>query len=301
MKKLLKIVLATTILASLLAGCGEANSTPTEKEENNVNAVESEEPVEITESSETPEAVDIPQEYLDENFPVISDKSALPQLTEIKDDEPVALMKTSMGDISIRLFPEYAPLAVENFQELSASGYYDGLTFHRVINNFMIQGGDPSGDGSGGESYFGQPFEDEFSPYLNHFYGALSMANSGPNTNGSQFFIVDNNEIEDPSFVEQANYAIENSDEMIQISETGQELPISRLFPTVIAEEYVANGGTPHLDGGHTVFGQVYDGMDIVNAISEVEVDETTSMPTEPVTIETIIIGTYNNGEIVTN
>jgi peptidyl-prolyl cis-trans isomerase B (cyclophilin B) len=98
-----------------------------------------------------------------------------------------ATMKTTKGDIRLRLFPDDAPLTVMNFVNLSKKGFYNGLTFHRVIPNFMIQGGDPKGNGTGGPGY---AFKDEFSPNL-HFdkAGLLAMANSGPNTNGSQFFI----------------------------------------------------------------------------------------------------------------
>ena len=95
-----------------------------------------------------------------------------------------------MGDITVRFFKDEAPKAVENFITHAKEGYYDGLTFHRVINDFMIQGGDPKGDGTGGESIWGTKFEDEFSDNLHNFRGALSMANAGTNTNGSQFFIV---------------------------------------------------------------------------------------------------------------
>ena len=102
----------------------------------------------------------------------------------------VATMSTSAGDIKIRLFPSFAPKAVENFTTHSKNGYYDGLTFHRVIRDFMLQGGDPTGTGCGGESIWGRTFEDEFTPELHNLRGALSMANAGPGTNGSQFFIV---------------------------------------------------------------------------------------------------------------
>ena len=102
----------------------------------------------------------------------------------------MAIMETDFGEITIRLFTEEAPKAVENFTTHAEEGYYDGLTFHRVINGFMIQGGDPAGDGSGGESIWGGTFEDEFSDQLYNFNGALSMANRGEDTNGSQFFIV---------------------------------------------------------------------------------------------------------------
>lgn len=100
-----------------------------------------------------------------------------------------AKIKTNMGDMEFVLFPEIAPKAVENFTTHAKNGYYNGLIFHRIIKDFMIQGGDPTGTGCGGESVFGKNFEDEFSLDARNYYGALSMANAGPNTNGSQFFI----------------------------------------------------------------------------------------------------------------
>jgi cyclophilin family peptidyl-prolyl cis-trans isomerase len=102
----------------------------------------------------------------------------------------VAIMKTTMGTVELELFPDQAPKTVENFVGLAKKGYYNGVIFHRVIANFMIQGGDPTGTGRGGESIWGKAFGDEFSPSLKHDKpGILSMANAGPNTNGSQFFI----------------------------------------------------------------------------------------------------------------
>lgn len=102
----------------------------------------------------------------------------------------VAKINTTMGEIEIELFADKTPKTVENFVGLSLKGYYDGVIFHRVIDEFMIQGGDPTGTGRGGESFFGGSFKDEFHPELKHTgAGILSMANAGPNTNGSQFFI----------------------------------------------------------------------------------------------------------------
>ena len=103
---------------------------------------------------------------------------------------PIAVVETTQGKIEIELRPDMAPLAVENFTTHAKNGYYDNLIFHRIIKNFMIQGGDPTGTGRGGESIWKKPFKDEFSP--NAVFdkpGILAMANSGPNTNGSQFFI----------------------------------------------------------------------------------------------------------------
>lgn len=103
---------------------------------------------------------------------------------------PIAVLKTNQGSIEIELRPDIAPKAVENFITHSKNGYYDGLIFHRVIKNFMLQGGDPTGTGRGGESIWGKKFKDEFSPKaIFDKAGILAMANAGPNTNGSQFFI----------------------------------------------------------------------------------------------------------------
>ncbi len=142
-----------------------------------------------------------------------------------------ATMQTSEGDIKIELFDDDAPETVANFRKLAEDGFYDGLTFHRVIPDFMIQGGCPNGTGTGGPGY---TFDDEFNDHK-VVRGALAMANAGPNTNGSQFFIV-------------------------------------------------TADSCPHLDGKHTVFGQVTDGMDVVDAISAVATDQRDS-PLEPVGI----------------
>ncbi len=168
--------------------------------------------------------------------------------------ETVAVMKTTRGDIKIRLFPDKAPKTVENFVTHAKNGYYDGLIFHRVINNFMIQGGDPTATGCGGESIWGKSFEDEFDLELHNLRGALSMANAGRNTNGSQFFIV------------QASSVPQNLlEQMEELKESG--------FPEGVIENYKAVGGTPWLDYKHSVFGQVYEGMDVVDEIAAVRVD----------------------------
>ncbi|MBQ6266815.1 MAG: peptidylprolyl isomerase [Clostridia bacterium] len=166
--------------------------------------------------------------------------------------DTVATMKTTLGDIRILLFPEAAPKAVENFTTHAKNGYYNGIIFHRVIPDFMIQGGDPTGTGRGGESIWGRSFADEFDPDFHNIRGALSMANAGPGTNGSQFFIVQA-ATADPGLIVQ----------MEQLSDRG--------FPPESVEDYKARGGTPWLDFKHTVFGQVVDGMDVVDAIATVK------------------------------
>lgn len=174
------------------------------------------------------------------------------QLEPIKSGDTVAVMHTSMGDITIKLFPEYAPKTVENFVTHAKNGYYNGLIFHRVIKDFMIQGGDPTGTGMGGESIWGRSFEDEFDPELHNLRGALSMANAGPCTNGSQFFIVEADSVP-----------------MNMISQ--MEALADRGFPAEITEAYKTMGGTPWLDFKHTVFGQVCEGMDVVEKIANVK------------------------------
>ncbi|MBP5304095.1 MAG: peptidylprolyl isomerase [Clostridia bacterium] len=192
------------------------------------------------------------------------------QLDRPVDGDIVAIIHTNKGDISIRLFPEKAPKTVENFVTHSKNGYYNGLIFHRVIDGFMIQGGDPEGTGCGGESIWGDSFEDEFDPELRNYRGALSMANAGPNTNGSQFFIVQAPAVDDRLLAQMRKLA-------------------DRGYPDAVTDNYEEVGGTPHLDFRHTVFGQVFEGMDIVDTIAAVDVDYN-DCPLDPVVMESIEI-----------
>lgn len=247
-----------------------------------------------------------------------TDKSVGFQLEMPSVGEQIAVMHTSKGDISIRFFPEGAPKAVKNFIELAQKGYYDGVTFHRVIKDFMIQGGDPKGDGTGGESVWGGSFEDEFDQKLLNLRGSLSMANSGVNTNGSQFFI---NQGDGEAFGDRTKYAYSEADVATLKSQyndlivsygketveayygTFEELKAKYMplnydsVPEEVWELYEKNGGNITLDGawrqsgGHTVFGQVFDGMDVVDAIAAVETDD--DKPKTAVTITSINITTY--------
>lgn len=202
------------------------------------------------------------------------------QFSTPADDAETAVMETSMGTIKIRFFPEQTPKAVENFIVHAKEGFYDGLTFHRIINDFMIQGGDPLGNGTGGESIWGEPFEDEFDPQLHNFRGALSMANSGANTNGSQFFIVQTNMIDDAR-IEQMK--------TIGVNDDGQG------YPDEVIEKYKEIGGAAWLDYKHTVFGQVFEGMDVVDAIAATNGEQGT------VTIESVKIMPYSEAKAVTS
>ncbi|KRL92065.1 peptidylprolyl isomerase [Limosilactobacillus ingluviei] len=173
---------------------------------------------------------------------------AFPQLALDQVKGPKATIKTSLGDISLQLFPDQAPKTVKNFVELAKQGYYNDVTFHRVIPDFMVQTGDPTATGAGGESIYGHPFADEFSPELFNLKGAVSMANAGPNTNGSQFFIVTNRNL--------------STNLLGQMEAAG--------YPAEVIEAY-QNGGTPWLDFHHTVFGQVVSGLDVAIKISQVK------------------------------
>ena len=149
----------------------------------------------------------------------------------------VATIRTSEGPITVELFDEDAPKTVENFRKLAGDGFYNGVIFHRVIKDFMLQGGCPQGTGTGGPGY---TFEDEFNQHK-VVRGALAMANAGPNTNGSQFFIV-------------------------------------------------TADAAPWLDGKHTVFGEVVDGMDVVDRIENTRT-QGADRPIEPIHIANIELG----------
>ena len=191
--------------------------------------------------------------------------SQFPQLNEVNEKNPLVTVHTNLGDFTLELFPEVAPKTVENFVTHAKNGYYNGVIFHRVIEDFMIQGGDPTGTGMGGESIYGRTFEDEFSREVFNLYGTLSMANAGPNTNGSQFFIVTTKQV--PAQM------------LKQLKDGG--------WPEEIVEEYAKVGGTPWLDHRHTVFGRVVEGMDVVLKIEGVE-RNAQDRPLEDVVIESM-------------
>ena len=212
------------------------------------------------------------------------------QLEAPQAGEEICVLHTDYGDIKLHFFPDAAPKAVYNFKALALSGYYDGLTFHRVIDDFMIQGGDPEGTGAGGQSIWGEDFEDEFHTNLLNISGAVSCANRGADTNGSQFFI---NAVE-PVAIDWSQY-----EEIYSIYESAPDQFTAMYGGTLDMDQvsdaykslYEENGGNPHLDGaystagtGHTVFAQVFEGMDVVRAIMQVETDDN-DMPLTAVTI----------------
>ena len=295
---------AVLLAAGMVAGCsgqGGSSSSPASQESSSSSSQE-------TSSSQAQGETGEPVEY---------EAPQLLQLGDVPAGNPQAAIETSMGTITVVLYPEQAPKAVENFITHAQEGYYDGLTFHRVIDDFMIQGGDPNGDGTGGESIWGESFEDEFSDQLHNFRGALSMANAGYDTNGSQFFIVQADTVsmneEDAMLNMYLNDQLDKAtQELMDYQASGatqEELEAkldelnSQLNEKVTAgvpeeervrfEEaaaaYQELGGTPHLDYKHTVFGQVIDGMDVVDAIAAVETDESDA-PVQPVTILSITV-----------
>lgn len=226
-------------------------------------------------SSTTTSSSDTTDKLAEERKKVLTDKNiSFPQLSDkVADNEAQVKITTTEGAITLKLFPKYAPLAVENFLTHAKEGYYNGLIFHRVIKDFMIQTGDPLGNGTGGESIWkgknekidsGSGFKTEISPYLYNIRGALSMARSSdPNSNGSQFFINQN-----------------NKDNSSRLS--------SDAYPEKIIEAY-KKGGNPSLDGDYTVFGQVTSGMEVVDKIATTETGEN-DKPKKEIKIEKIEI-----------
>ena len=213
MKKSLTFYLITLITMTFFAGCTAISDT---------------------ETADTRTTSGLGQEDKDSSAQKVSEKTiskeSLAQLAEPKAGDKVAIIETDFGTIKIKLFTEQVPEMTKNFEELAKTGKYNGVPFHRVMKNFMIQTGDfTEKNGRGGHSYKGPDTKlpDEIVPELKHLFGTVSMANSGPDSNGSQFFIVTNNE------------------------------------------------GTPFLDGGYTIFGQVYEGMEVADKIVDLQVPGT--------------------------
>ncbi len=235
-KKMIRAVACSALLL-LLGGCGTNSQTDKTK---------------TTASSE--EQVDL-------------NSLELPQLNnEVADNEYLVEMETTKGNIKLKLFPEQAPKAVENFVTHAKDGYYNDVIFHRVIQDFMIQSGDPEGTGMGGESIWGTEFAPEISKQLYHLNGALAMARTQGDitdkTQGSQFYIVSNE--------------TDQSDGLLFED-----------YPEKIIEAY-KNGGVPALDSDYSVFGQTIEGMDVVKAIAAVETEN--EKPKEDIVIKKITI-----------
>lgn len=250
MKRFIAILLSIMFILGSFTGCAGSGNSSTE--DNSSEEVS-------TEETDTLKTVEI------------HSPSTFSQTGEPEEGETVAIIHVKdMGDICMKFFYEDSPLAVENFVTLAANGYYDGTIFHRVIGDFMIQGGDPTGTGSGGESMWGEYFKNEYSDRLAHINGSVAMARTQAlDTNGSQFFINNNDDIT-------------WTDAYLQAYE----------IPSEWWDAYKAGGGNPHLQDLYTVFGQVYDGLDVLDAISAVETDDS-DKPVTDVVIESIEITQY--------
>lgn len=218
------------------------------------------------------------------------------------------------GTIKAKLLPEVAPEGVENFVKLADSGFYDGLTVHRVMSDFMLQGGSLNGDGTGGKAADGGSFGVEINKEARHFYGALCYANAaGQNT--CQFYIVNNKKPQDLSTfdiqgIKDTAAIFKTYKEMCQVgTDAYSYYEVMEKYYTNMADfienasddvksKYLEVGGTPSLDGGYTVFGQVYEGFDVIDSISACEVELNSggenSKPVETITITSVKVTEYN-------
>lgn len=183
----------------------------------------------------------------------------------------VAEITTDKGVIKVLLFPEIAPKAVQNFVLLSQHGYYNGVKFHRVIEDMLIQSGSFDGTAQGGKSIWELEFEDEFSDQLHHYNGALAMANHGEDTNGSQFYFVT------------GKIGSVSDETVAQMTDAG--------WRDEVVDAYKQAGGLPSLDWRYTVFGQIYEGLDVAYEISRVKADSN-GKPEKDVAIESITVYT---------
>ena len=241
--KMLALLLAAMMSMTALSGCSD-NKKPQEQ-----STAEQTEQTEQTEQSQTKPEETTQQSAGQTEKMTLSDESGLAQFNNPDKDSEVAILHTTAGDIGVMFFPQYAPKAVENFLTHAKDGYYDGISFHRVIEDFMIQGGSSDSrhapkETAVGMSNPGYTIEAEIRP--------LSMANSGTNTNGSQFFIVQ---------------ASSCPSQLIDSMKAVAEQDGGESYSEAVIAKYQEVGGTPWLDYKHSVFGQVFSGMDIVDEI----------------------------------
>lgn len=225
-----------------------------------------------------------------------SDEKVLNYTAPEEGEKIVVMTVAGYGDVTFRLFSDLMPKAAENFLTLAEEGYYDGIIFHRVIADFMIQGGDPTGTGRGGESCWGGKFDGGTNKQLIHLPGALCYANSGGTaTDGSQFYVVTGS----TGLTQEKLDYYQNEYDVINAAYMNYDIT----YTDEAKELYIEHGGAPHLDGGYTVFGQVIDGLDIIYQISYTETDTnpksaTYCRPFEDVVIEKMTVKEYDGSEI---
>ena len=274
MKRLLTAVLAALVLVSVTA-CSNGNK------DTNSSSSSSRPQSAASQENSSQDAQD-----QESSVPELSYEEHLALMEEMYQgsgdmNDVIVTMETSEGTIKLRLFPDEAPKAVENFVGLAEKGYYEGVTFHRIIDGFMIQGGDPTGTGTGGESIWGEEFENEFSENLFYFRGCIAMANHGLNTNGSQFFIVQG----------------DSYNPMLQAQPELRDKMLEGGWPEAALDLYEKYGGYWSLDtGAYTKFGYVIEGLDVVDKIASYdsgEVDEQgspTGKPSKEIVIEKVTV-----------
>ena len=273
MKKIITIIFAFALVFAL-AGCGGGSSDMS-------GAVENKGP--------TDEAIASSGNATDDSGEQSTGGSTVEETGQFgapaKGDTVAIINVKDYGTIKVRFFADKAPKAVENFLTHAKNGYYNGLGFHRIIKDFMIQGGDPLGSGMGGESIWNKGFKVEIDNDLRHYAGALSMARSNAiDSQGSQFFIVQNEK-----FSPMTEAAWKQAESQAKSTASKNKTPLVT-FPKEVRDNYAKHGGSPHLDGSYTVFGQVYGGLDIVNKIASVKVGSDGQTPTKKPVIEKITV-----------
>ena len=268
--KIFSVLVIITIMLICLTGC--SNEGINQEDGNIVHTTSTEEVKNTTESTNDTEEKESSSTRVVDTIDY--EAAAKKQLAMPEKGDTVATIKVKgYGEIKVKFFEEAAPKAVENFLTHAKEGYYDGLIFHRVMNEFMIQGGDPLGTGTGGESIWGKGFGEELDFELVPYRGALSMASTGKGTNGigSQFYIV------------QGHYNEEHETLLKEMN-----------FPEKLIGQYKIHGGYPSsLYLNYTIFGQVYEGMDIVDKIAKVETNPNNDKPVTDVVIEKITVTEY--------
>lgn len=269
MKKIIGIIFIMFILLFALTGCGNENT-----QNNTTNKAKSSNTTNTAKKEET--KVDYKQ-------------AAEKQMAKPEAGETIAIFHVKdYGDIKVKFFEDIAPKAVENFVTHARNGYYNGLTFHRVINEFMIQGGDPKGDGTGGESIWGEGFGTELDTSLVPYRGSLCMAMSQlPNSIGSQFFITQ------PTY----DGVLKRYSEQMGVDIETVKNYLKSKYPAELLKQYEIYGGDLlSLYQQYTVFGQVYEGLDVLDKIAGAEVTYSSlnekSLPVEDIVIESIEVST---------
>lgn len=319
-KALILMLTAGIAFCAALCGCSQSSSSSKADDDKSVSDNTNDEAYQAAKAGGLkalgvdPEALGIKPE-----IKKVEGKTVGYQLELPKDGEEVAVVETSLGSFKLRLFPEAAPKTVENFKKLAKEGKYDGTIFHRVVKDFVVQGGHIGSDEKqpNGQSSYGQPFEDEFCDALFNIRGAVAMSNSGKDTNGTQFFV---NQMNAQKFQENGGWSFyddvwkecceqirqyKDNAQMLSayIDENGDRMINTEIVPKDVKSLYVQNGGNPNLDGaynaadrGSTVFAQVYEGMETVDKIAAVKVDDK-EVPKDNVVIKSIKLTTYSAPE----